>query len=458
MGDLQVTPLPVDTHTARMDLMFSLAERWTEAGEPAGIGGTVEFRTDVFDADSIETLIERLQRVLVAMTADPTRRLVVDGCARCRLSTPGWMRSGNRAVLTGPATAPVSIPALFAAQVARAPEAVAISCGGRSLTYRELDEAANRLAHLLAGQGVGPGQCVALLFSRSAEAIVAIAGGAQDRGGVSADRPGAAGGADRVHARRCRADRRDHHRRSAVAGWTGVTCRSSMSRYRDPAVDAQPSTALPAPAADDIAYLIYTSGTTGVPKGVAITHHNVTQLLASLDAGLPSAGVWPQCHSLAFDVSVWEIFGALLRGGRLVVVPEEVAGSPEDFHALLVAEQVSVLTQTPSAVAALSPQGLESTALVMVGEACPAEVVDRWAPGRVMVNAYGPTETTMCVAISAPLTAGRRGRGWCRSGRRWRGRRCSCWTGGCARCPPVWSASCMWPVPGWASDMSAGRG
>ncbi len=76
----------------------------------------------------------------------------------------------------------------------------------------------------------------------------------------------------------------------------------------------------------DIAYLIYTSGTTGVPKGVAITHRNVTQLLESLDAGLPSAGVWPLCHSLAFDVSVWEIFGALLRGGRLVVVPEVGGG------------------------------------------------------------------------------------------------------------------------------------
>ena len=89
-----------------------------------------------------------------------------------------------------------------------------------------------------------------------------------------------------------------------------------------------------------------------------------------------------------------------------MVVPEDVAGSPQDFHALLVTEQVTVLTQTPSAVAALSQQGLESTALVMAGEACPAEVVERWAPGRVMVNAYGPTETTMCVAISAPLTAG----------------------------------------------------
>ncbi|WP_156748567.1 amino acid adenylation domain-containing protein, partial [Mycobacterium sp. 1465703.0] len=168
----------------------------------------------------------------------------------------------------------------------------------------------------------------------------------------------------------------------------------------------QPGTPLPAPAADGIAYVIYTSGTTGVPKGVAITHRNVTQLLESLDAGLPRVGVWTQSHSYAFDVSVWEIFGALLRGGRLVVVPEAVARSPKDFQALLANEEVSVLTQTPSAVAMLSPEGLESMSLAVVGEACPADVVDRWAPGRVMVNAYGPTETTMCVAISAPLTQG----------------------------------------------------
>ena len=99
LGDLQVTPLPADTHTARMDLTFSLAERWTEAGEPAGIGGAVEFRTDVFDADSIEALIERLQRVLVAMTADPTRRLssmdLLDAGEHARLD-----EIGNRAVLT----------------------------------------------------------------------------------------------------------------------------------------------------------------------------------------------------------------------------------------------------------------------------------------------------------------------------------------------------------------------
>jgi len=129
VGELQVTRLPVDTRTARMDLTFSLAERWTEAGEPAGIGGEVEFRTDVFDADSIETLIERLRQVVVAVTADPTRRLssmdLLDEADHARLD--GW---GNRAVLTQPATEPVSIPVLFAEQVARAPEAVAISCAG----------------------------------------------------------------------------------------------------------------------------------------------------------------------------------------------------------------------------------------------------------------------------------------------------------------------------------------
>ena len=116
--------------------------------------------------------------------------------------------------------------------------------------------------------------------------------------------------------------------------------------------------------------------------------------------------MWSQWHSLVFDVSVWEIWGALLHGGRLVIVPESVAGSPDDFHDLLVAEQVSVIYQTPSAVGMLSPEGLESAALVVAGEACPSELVDRWAPGRVMINAYGPTETTIYAAISAPLTPG----------------------------------------------------
>src|ERR1700758_1127578 len=129
----------------------------------AGAGGP-------FSDCDVRELAKRLERVLVAMIADPGRRLssvdVLDAGEHARLD--GW---GNRAVLTQPAPPPVSIPVLFAAQVARPPEAVAVSFEGRSMTYRELDEAANRLAHPLAAHGAGPGQCVALLFYRSAEAI-----------------------------------------------------------------------------------------------------------------------------------------------------------------------------------------------------------------------------------------------------------------------------------------------
>jgi amino acid adenylation domain-containing protein len=299
----------------------------------------------------------------------------------------------------------VSVPVLFAGQVARTPDAVAVRCGGRSWSYREVDEAANRLAHLLVGRGVGAGGCVALLFSRSAEAVVAI---------LAVLKSGAAYlPMDPAHPR-ARVGFMVEDARPVVAVTT-ADLRSRFDGYGvsvidvdDPVVDTYPSSALPAPAADDIAHIIYTSGTTGTPKGVAVTHRNVAQLFDSLDAGvrLEPGQVWTQFHSYAFDFSVWEIWGALLHGGRLVVVPESVAGSPEDFHALLIAEQVSVLTQTPSAAAALSPEGLESVTLLLGGEALPAEVVDRWAPGRVMINVYGPTETTVYASMSAPLTAG----------------------------------------------------
>ncbi|ORA15463.1 non-ribosomal peptide synthase/polyketide synthase, partial [Mycobacterium arosiense] len=402
LGDVEVTPIPVDTQTARMDLTFSLGERWNEGGEPAGIGGTVEFRTDVFDEDSIRALIDRLQRVLLAMTADPARALssvdLLDNIEHARLDA-----FGNRAALSGSAAEAGSIPALFAAQVARTPDAVALVCDGRSLTYRELDEASNRLAHLLTGHGAGPGQTVALLFSRSAEAIVSILAVLKSGAAylpIDPALPEARIGFVLTDA-------------APVAAMTTAALADRLGGHgvnvidvNDPAVDTRPATALPAPAPEHLAYLIYTSGTTGVPKGVAVTHRNVTQLLAAEDSGLPRSGVWSQWHSLAFDVSVWEIFGALLQGGRLVVVPESVARSPEDLHALLVAERVSVLSQTPSAAGALSPQGLESVTLVVAGEACPSELVDRWAPGRAMINAYGPTEATVYAAVSAPLEPG----------------------------------------------------
>ena len=159
---------------------------------------------------------------------------------------------------------------------------------------------------------------------------------------------------------------------------------------------------------DDIAYLIYTSGTTGVPKGVAITHHNVTHWWTSIDPRTcRTAQVWTQCHSYAFDFSVWEIWGCAAArwpagggarvGGRLTRRLPRPAGRRAGQRAD--ARPRRRRRRCP-------PQGLDSVALLLGGEACPPEVVDRWAPGRVMINAYGPTETTVYASISAPLTPG----------------------------------------------------
>nr|WP_232836296.1 non-ribosomal peptide synthetase [Mycolicibacterium smegmatis] len=402
LGDLQVTQVPIDTHTARVDLSFSLAERFTDSGGPAGIGGAVEFRTDVFDSATIRTLVERLERVLVAMTTDSEQRLssldVLDGGEHARLD-----ELGNRAALFTLDPMPKTVPELIAGHAVRTPRDIAIRDSGHSLTYRELDEAANRLAHLLAADGVRAGSCVALLLERSAHAVVAMLAVLKTGAAYLAIDPALPDA--RIEFMMGDA--------APIAAITAAGLRSRLHRFGlpvmnidDPAVDGQPDTALPAPTPDDTAYLIYTSGTTGVPKGVAITHRNLTHLVQSPPPGLGGAQTWTQCHSYAFDFSVWEIWAALLGGGRLVIVPEDVATSPEDFRSLLVSEHVDVLTQTPSAVTALSPQGLDSVALLLGGEACPAEVVDQWASGRVMINAYGPTEATVYASMSAPLTAG----------------------------------------------------
>ena len=366
----------------------------------AGAGGP-------FANFDVAELAGRLQRVLAAMTADPDRRLssldVLDEGEHVRLEE--W---GNRAGLAESVRVPVSIAVAFAGQVARTPDAVAVTCEGLSITYRRLDEASNRFAHLLAGRGVGPGQRVVLLLPRSTEAIVAMLAVVKTGATYVPIDPA-------VPAARVEFVLGDAAPIAAVTT-SGLAdrldgCDLAVIDVNDPGVEGQPNTPLPAPgpAPDDVAYLIYTSGTTGTPKGVAIPHRNVTRLLETLDADLELAGqVWTQSHSLAFDFSVWEIWGALLYGGRLVVVPDPVVRSPQDFHALLVAEQVSVLSQTPSAFYALQSADaaqperevqLKLEAVVFGGEALEPQRLRTWLdthPGSPrLINMYGITETTV---------------------------------------------------------------
>jgi amino acid adenylation domain-containing protein/non-ribosomal peptide synthase protein (TIGR01720 family) len=370
----------------------------------SGIGDDLSLSTQgrmSADWDAAE-VTRRLVAVLVAMTADPARQLssidVLDPAERDSLGV--W---GNRAVLAEPMSAAVSIPSLFAEQAARVPDAVALSYGERSWTYRRLDEATNRLAHLLVGHGAGPGRRVALLLPRSDEAIVAILAVLKTGATYVAVDPS-------VPEARMQFVLDDS---APVAAITTAELRPRIDGrdllvldFDDAAVDAQPSTALPGPAPDDIAYIIYTSGTTGAPKGVAIPHQNVTRLLAALATDMDLAEqVWTQCHSLAFDYSVWEIWGSLLYGGRCVVVPDAVVRSAEDFYALLAAERVDVLSQTPTAFYALqsvdapADQQLSLKAVVFGGEALEPHRIRTWLqnhPGSPrMINMYGITETTV---------------------------------------------------------------
>ncbi|WP_156659525.1 non-ribosomal peptide synthetase, partial [Mycobacterium sp. 852002-53434_SCH5985345] len=312
---------------------------------------------------------------------------------------------GNRAVLSRPASSGISIPEMFAAQVDRAPDAVAITCGGRSWTYAEVDEYSNRLAHLLVSRGAGPGERVAVLFSRTAEAVIAILAVLKTGAAylpIDSGLPAA----------------RIEFMLTDAAPIVAVTAADVRSRLKgpdvdvidigDPAIDTRPSDGLPAPAAENVAYIIYTSGTTGTPKGVAVPHRNVTELLESVNRELALGQVWTQCHSLAFDFSIWEIFGSLLYGGRLVIVPDSVVRSPKDLHAMLIREQVSVLSQTPSAfyvlqtADSLAPelgQQLKLQTVVFGGEALEPHRLGKWLhnhPGLPrLINMYGITETTV---------------------------------------------------------------
>ncbi|WP_447002781.1 amino acid adenylation domain-containing protein [Saccharothrix isguenensis] len=345
------------------------------------LGVLLGYEPAMFDRATVERLGERLHRLLVGLVADPDRP--VDDVpwlsdAEVRRVVVDW----NDTAVGEPAT---TLPELFAAQVARTPGAVAVTGSGTSLTYRELDETANRLAHHLIGTGVGPESVVALQLPRSVDLVIAVLGVLKAGAAylpVDASYP-----ADRI---------------AYMIADSGAAL----------VLDALPDlSGLPADAPDvplrheNAAYVIYTSGSTGRPKGVIVTH---TGLATFSTAEIAHFAVSPddrvlQFSSPSFDASVLELCMTLPAGATLVVPPpgpllgEQLARFVTDFaitHALI----------PPAALGTLPHTELPTLrTLVVGGDATSAELVRRWAPDRRMINAYGPTESTVVTTWSDPL-------------------------------------------------------
>ncbi|MEV0321967.1 amino acid adenylation domain-containing protein [Streptomyces sp. NPDC050658] len=311
----------------------------------------------------------------------------------------------------------------FEEVAAGSPDAVAVEFEDRRLTYRELNHQANQLARHLRGLGVGPDVPVALCLPRSERMPVAVlavlkAGGAY----VPLD---PASPADRLaHALDDSAPRvlvtdGELPQGLAVTSIPVVDVRRDADRWET--LDAD-DLSVPELTPSAMAYVIYTSGSTGVPKGVMVEHRQVVRLLTSTDDWFRFGAwdVWTLFHSFAFDFSVWEIWGALLHGGRLVVVPQMVTRSPQDFYRLLCASGVTVLNQTPTAFRQLvtaqgeNPEPHALRVVVFGGEALEVASLGPWLRRAVnkdtrLVNMYGITETTVHVTYH-PLTAADTGR------------------------------------------------
>ncbi|MGI5467554.1 non-ribosomal peptide synthetase [Streptomyces sp. CA-132043] len=415
--------------TAHFPLTIGL---YQQPGQQGGIRMLLRHQRALVDDSAAALFFRQLLRVLDEFTGDPAKRLG----AVTTLTGPELLDG----LATGRGT-PLDVPAdtlaqRFARQAAEAADRTAVVCGADRLTYRELDQRSRNLAAALGEAGVRPGDRVGVCLDRGIGQVTAVL--AVLRAGAAyvpldPDYP----------PQRLAFVIEDTGLHTVITADGLLSAADGLSVVPVDAVPEDPERPLPSFTADATAYIIHTSGSTGRPKGVLVSHRNVIALLAATETGYAPGpdDVWTYFHSLAFDFSVWEIWGCLLSGGRLVVVPYDVSRDAEAFHALLRAEGVTVLNQTPSAFAQLvgtrsfQDGGLAVRLLIFGGEALDRGVLLPWIdryPEDVCraVNMYGITETTVfCTWHTVDREEARRG-----------------------------SRSIGRPVPGWDVYVLDGRG
>jgi amino acid adenylation domain-containing protein len=397
----QIENLDLDRGTARADLLLFLTE------EENSLSCLLEYSTDLFEPATIKGLLRHFEVLLAGVVRNPDQRVselpLLTENERQQLLVE-WNQ-----IQPSIDDAPC-IQQLFEQQVARTPEAVAVVFETQQLTYAELNRRANQLAHYLSKRGVGPEVLVGICVERSIAMVVGLlgilkAGGAYlpldpsyptERLAFMVEDAG-------VKVLVIQQELLKNLPRSVAeivcidADWDQISLESR---------DCPESET----AGENAAYVIYTSGSTGKPKGVIVTHRNVVRLFEATDSSykFTANDVWTLFHSYAFDFSVWEIWGALLYGGKLVIVPYWVSRSAEGFYRLLLDQKVTVLNQTPSAfrqLIELDSKIKSELALRLVifgGEQLELHTLKPWLDRHgdeqpQLVNMYGITETTVHV-------------------------------------------------------------
>lgn len=395
---LRITPQPTESLHAPFDLVLSLEDG------AAGYHGFFRYNTDLFEHATIERLTRHFQNLVAALVADPKAPVrSVSMLTEAEMAQLARWRGG-----LGQYPVTTTLGDRFREQTRLRPDAVALRCDERSLSYAELDAESDRIAARLRSKGVNRGDRVGLCAERSPELLIGLLAIVKLGAAYVPLDPGYP------------IDRLTYMIEDSglqVALTHGITPELPVPclALADPASELDDTSPLPTwHDPDTIAYIIYTSGSTGRPKGVEVSHGNVLRLFdcCAADYNFGSEDVWTLFHSYAFDFSVWEIWGALLFGGQLVVVPYGVSRSPERFLELLRLERVTVLNQTPSAFRQLieadrrapdqAPLALKW--VIFGGEALDPRSLTPWVDRHglsapQLVNMYGITETTVHVTL-----------------------------------------------------------